>query len=540
MDSLSSPSAESPPLRQTTTGILGSFLRARPRGASHSHAAQPVLDTTRNSPPLPSLPSPVTNAPSSTMNPPSPGLGSHRRRPAGAPALQTPSGSVPASAHTFGQILRRRRSGGTLASTTTPQAPIVAARPINTSTSHAAPTPGIAASAPTSAMPSALSAGPRHRIRLVPHIDSRRSLRFEPIMRDVAEHDLPLRIGRFTDRSGMGVAAHNALGSNKLAFKSKVVSRAHAEVWCEAGGKFFIRDTKSSSGTFLNHVRLSAANQESRAFEIKDGDTLQLGVDYQGGTEDIYKCVRIRIEIGREWQNSANAFNTNALRQLKALAEPLQAAAAGAKSGPKKSVPKSGFGDCCICLFAVSIQQALFIAPCSHAFHYKCIRPMLDTHHPAFSCPLCRTFADLEADVEVDVEVDVEDEQEREPETEVDESGVGTARVRRPPNVLDLAEEDSDVEPAAVPPHVENGGSVEPEQDSEAMVVDEPDALLPRGSPMPSMDGEAEAEAEAEADGSRSGSSVGEVEGEGSGASGEGMAGMMSGGEDDRAVKRKR
>lgn len=53
-------------------------------------------------------------------------------------------------------------------------------------------------------------------------------------------------------------------------------------------------------------------------------------------------------------------------------------------------------------LFAVSVCQSLFIAPCSHAFHYKCIRPLLELHHPGFSCPLCRTFADLDADVEVD------------------------------------------------------------------------------------------------------------------------------------------
>ena len=57
-------------------------------------------------------------------------------------------------------------------------------------------------------------------------------------------------------------------------------------------------------------------------------------------------------------------------------------------------------------LFAVTIRQALFIAPCSHTFHYKCIRPLLECHHPAFSCPLCRTFADLEEDVEVEVEAE--------------------------------------------------------------------------------------------------------------------------------------
>ena len=59
-------------------------------------------------------------------------------------------------------------------------------------------------------------------------------------------------------------------------------------------------------------------------------------------------------------------------------------------------------------LFSVSIRQALFIAPCSHTFHYKCIRPLLESHHPAFSCPLCRTFADLEEDVEVEIEYEEE------------------------------------------------------------------------------------------------------------------------------------
>jgi len=236
-----------------------------------------------------------------------------------------------------------------------------------------------------------------HRIRLVPHLASRSSLRFEPICRDVREGDPALRIGRFTDRSGLGLAAANALGSNKLAFKSKVVSRAHAEIWAEAGGRFFIKDTKSSSGTFLNHVRLSPANTESRPAELRDGDILQLGVDYQGGNEDIYKCVKIKIEMGREWQAHANPFNANALKQLKAISLPNNATS-------KKTLPKSSLPDCCICLFAVTIHQALFIAPCSHAFHFKCIRPLLETHHPAFSCPLCRTFANLDEDVEVEIE----------------------------------------------------------------------------------------------------------------------------------------
>ena len=190
-------------------------------------------------------------------------------------------------------MLRRRRSAGAL---NPPAAPAAPTGPTGATT---APSTPAVANPPN---------GPSHRIRLVPHLESRRSLRFDAISRDLKEGDPPLRIGRFTDRSGMGLAAVNALGSNKLAFKSKVVSRAHAEVWVEPGGRFYIRDTKSSSGTFLNHVRLSPANTDSRPHQIKDGDILQLGVDYQGGTEDIYKSVKIRIELGREWQAAANAF----------------------------------------------------------------------------------------------------------------------------------------------------------------------------------------------------------------------------------------
>ncbi|TXT08855.1 hypothetical protein VHUM_02983 [Vanrija humicola] len=191
----------------------------------------------------------------------------------------------------------------------------------------------------------------------------------------------------------------------KAAFKSKVVSRAHAEIWCEPGGKFYIRDTASSSGTFLNHIRLSSPNVQSRPQLLKDGDVVQLGVDYQGGAEEMYRCVKMRVEIGREWQRGANEFNTNALKQLKALGggeekgdkAEVKAAASGSSGKKKASVT-----DCCICLFSVTVCQSLFIAPCSHVFHYKCIRPLLNQHYPGFSCPLCRTFANLEEDVETE------------------------------------------------------------------------------------------------------------------------------------------
>src|SRR4051794_13024936 len=45
--------------------------------------------------------------------------------------------------------------------------------------------------------------------------------------------------------------------------------------------------------------------------------------------------------------------------------------------------------------------QSLFVAPCSHVWHYKCIRPILNgPSYPHFLCPNCRAVADLEADVD--------------------------------------------------------------------------------------------------------------------------------------------
>jgi pSer/pThr/pTyr-binding forkhead associated (FHA) protein len=265
---------------QPRQSILPSFLRSRPRGQSISQH-----DSNRDSSPpaLPPIPGDRTT--------PSPGVTGHRRRPAAATPATPGVIHLSHSHSALTQMLRRRRSAGALANQ---QSTNILTLPLPQQTLTTLSATGNASSRPS------------HRIRLVPHLDSRRSLKFDPISRDVKEGDAPLRIGRFTDRSGLGIA--NAPGSNKLAFKSKVVSRAHAEIWAENGGKFFIRDTKSSSGTFLNHVRLSPANAESRPLELKDGDVLQLGVDYQGGAEDIYKCVKIKIEVNREWQATPNAF----------------------------------------------------------------------------------------------------------------------------------------------------------------------------------------------------------------------------------------
>ncbi|KAF9933035.1 hypothetical protein FBU30_006711 [Linnemannia zychae] len=212
-------------------------------------------------------------------------------------------------------------------------------------------------------------------IRIVPHLDAPRSLHFDVVDKDVPE-GFVLKIGRFTDKQSL---------PNRVTFKSKVVSRGHAEIFTEQG-KFYIRDTKSSSGTFLNHARLSPPGVESKPTLLKDGDVIQLGVDYQGGTQEIYRCVKMRLELNRSWQQQANAFSTNTLKTIRSLT----------------TADAASCTDCCICLFRIASFQSLFVAPCSHVYHYKCIRPMLMAHHPGFLCPLCRTFADLEAVVEID------------------------------------------------------------------------------------------------------------------------------------------
>ncbi|KAF9359748.1 hypothetical protein BGX26_011521 [Mortierella sp. AD094] len=80
-----------------------------------------------------------------------------------------------------------------------------------------------------------------------------------------------IKIGRQT---GVTTAPNPANGY----FDSKVLSRVHAEVWSE-NGKVFIRDLKSSNGTFLNGKRLCPENVESEPFILNQNDHLEFGID---------------------------------------------------------------------------------------------------------------------------------------------------------------------------------------------------------------------------------------------------------------------
>lgn len=156
-------------------------------------------------------------------------------------------------------------------------------------------------SAPPSSHPS---------IRFSQYFDARAprpSLVFVATTRTLPTGKEIIRVGRYSEREAQPSTTSSAPSSAPVGFKSKVVSRRHCEFWCE-NGKWYIKDVKSSSGTFLNHVRLSAPGLESRPFEVKDGDVVQLGIDFKGGEEMIFRCVKIRIELNRNWQLALNTF----------------------------------------------------------------------------------------------------------------------------------------------------------------------------------------------------------------------------------------
>lgn len=114
----------------------------------------------------------------------------------------------------------------------------------------------------------------------------------------------------------------------------------------------------------------------------------------------MYRAVRMRLEVNRrEWQeSSSNTYSLAAFQQLKNQISTTTAAADG--NATAKS--KEDIQECCICLYCIAPFQALFIAPCSHIYHYRCLRPLLTQNYPGFSCPLCRTYSNLEASVAVE------------------------------------------------------------------------------------------------------------------------------------------
>ena len=147
-------------------------------------------------------------------------------------------------------------------------------------------------------------------IRFFSHQDPRAqrpSLVFSPMARILPTGQEVIRVGRYSERENQPAQATNVPSFAPVGFKSKVVSRRHCEFWC-SGGRWFIKDVKSSSGTFLNHIRLSSPGTESKPFPVSDGDIVQLGIDFKGGEEMIFRCVKIRVELNKGWQTGPSSF----------------------------------------------------------------------------------------------------------------------------------------------------------------------------------------------------------------------------------------
>ncbi|KAJ3139344.1 hypothetical protein HDU90_000710 [Geranomyces variabilis] len=202
-------------------------------------------------------------------------------------------------------------------------------------------------------------------------------------------------------------------------FNSKVVSRCHAEIWTR-DGQVYLRDTASSSGTFLNRMRLSPSGKESRPYPLKSGDVVQLGLDYVGDKKrddnaspetvikDSYRAPVLTLTIAypthsAELKKRRSLVYTfrQLLGSLLTLTNPYAESFSSSAFDLHSASASNAASDCVICLSGIGPYQALFLSPCSHMYHYKCVKGLVNQSH-MFSCPLCRQIANLDASVSMD------------------------------------------------------------------------------------------------------------------------------------------
>jgi len=101
--------------------------------------------------------------------------------------------------------------------------------------------------------------------------------------------DSPTKVGRShkDDRSESG----NGF------FDCKVLSRSHAMIMFDEG-KFFLIDTGSSNGSFVNNIRLSKCGEESKITQIYTGDLLRFGSDVVDKSKNVtQKCIVAKIKL---------------------------------------------------------------------------------------------------------------------------------------------------------------------------------------------------------------------------------------------------
>ena len=101
--------------------------------------------------------------------------------------------------------------------------------------------------------------------------------------------DSPAKVGRShkEDRSESG----------NCFFDCKVLSRAHAKLLYDEG-KFYLVDTGSSNGSFVNNIRLSKCGEESKVTQVYTGDLIRFGSDVVDKAKNVtQKCIVAQLKL---------------------------------------------------------------------------------------------------------------------------------------------------------------------------------------------------------------------------------------------------
>ncbi|KAH8292792.1 hypothetical protein KR054_006454 [Drosophila jambulina] len=94
--------------------------------------------------------------------------------------------------------------------------------------------------------------------------------------------------------------AKSKASENNAIFDCKVLSRNHAILWYTADGRFWVKDTKSSNGTFINDNKLG-----NDPAELHYGDSVKFGVEViENSRQEVHGCIIARVTLflpdGRE------------------------------------------------------------------------------------------------------------------------------------------------------------------------------------------------------------------------------------------------
>lgn len=82
--------------------------------------------------------------------------------------------------------------------------------------------------------------------------------------------------------------AKSKSSENNAVFDCKVLSRTHAVLWYSNDEKFYVKDTKSSNGTYINERKINAFEP----VELNFGDVLKFGVEViENSRKEVHGCI---------------------------------------------------------------------------------------------------------------------------------------------------------------------------------------------------------------------------------------------------------